>query len=120
MDKKSLHNWCHDPIVSSKIGNWGHALKTRLIDAVEVPIDGSSQARIKRIEAGGAELLMEIENIAPSAIMLIRTITRLYIKLKDAHLPVVNLEPLPFPSSGRQKAFHQKFRRFLNAYLDLR
>jgi len=94
----------------------------RLIDGVKVPINGSSQARIRLIEADSAELLAEIRDIGPRAIVLIKVTVHkaLYQKLKDAHLLVVNAKPLPFPSSGRQKEFHKNFRSFLKAHLELR
>lgn len=85
----------------------------QLIDAVKRPISGTPAARVKNIEAGSRELILEIKKIKPNCIVLIKATVHeaLFEEFKSAHLPVMNKKPLPFPSSGRQKEFHLEFRR---------
>jgi hypothetical protein len=88
----------------------------RLIDAAKKPISGTNPERVRRIQSGAQKIIEEIKNIAPKQIVLIKaTVHRaLFQKLRDARLPVVNAELLPFPSSGRQTQFHEEFRRLVD------
>ena len=85
----------------------------QLIDAVKVPIDGSSQQRAGRIKEDVEKLISEIKRINPERIILIKVTVykALAKKLVEEGFAVMNQEPLPFPSSGRQAEFHRKFDR---------
>jgi hypothetical protein len=89
----------------------------RLIDAVKAPIEGTHGQRVRLIRAAAPNLIEEIREIAPKQIVLIKATVHegLFQRLREAGLPVVNKEPLPFPSSGRQKQFHDGFRRLVDS-----
>jgi hypothetical protein len=84
-----------------------------LIEAVEEPIGGSSAARVRQIKAAAKSSISEVKRIKPRCIVLIKATVfdGLFRELKTAGLRVMNTKSLPFPSSGRQKEFHRKFRR---------
>ncbi len=81
-----------------------------LIDAVKAPISGRHPRRVRLIESAAPELIEEIKQIAPRQIVLIKATVHkaLFQTLRDARLPVVNKDALPFPGSGRQTEFHDR------------
>jgi hypothetical protein len=89
----------------------------RLIDAVKTPIGGTGAKRVTLIRATAHELVDEILEIDPEQIVLIKASVHeaLFQQLKDAGLPLVNKEPLPFPCSGHQTEFHDEIRRLVDA-----
>ena len=88
----------------------------RLIDAVKTPIDGDNRQRVTLIRSAAHELIEEIKKIAPKQIVLIKATVHeaLFQQLRDACLPVVNEQSLPFPGFGRQTQFHEEFRRLVD------
>ncbi len=88
----------------------------RLIDAVKTPVDGTDRQKVAFIKAAASDLITEIQAIDPNQIVLIKaTVHRaLFRMLRKAALPVVNEEPLPFPSFHWQTEFHDKFRRLID------
>jgi hypothetical protein len=87
-----------------------------LIDAVKIPITGSHGERVRRIRSGAHELIEEIKRIAPQQIVLIKATVHeaLSKELKDAGLPVVNGQALPFPGYGWQTEFHDELRQLFD------
>jgi hypothetical protein len=88
----------------------------RLIDAIKTPIGGTHKQRMRLIRAAASELIKEIQSIDPKQVVLIKATVHkgLFQWLREAGLPVVNEKRLPFPSSGRQKQFHEEFRRLVD------
>jgi hypothetical protein len=88
----------------------------RLIDAIKFPIAGSHGIRVQGIRSGARELIEEIKQIVPRQIVLIKATVHevLFTKLKDAGLPVVNRQALPFPGSGWQTEFHDQLRQLVD------
>jgi hypothetical protein len=81
----------------------------QLIDAVTEPIEGKSLKRVSRIKLNTDRLLRVIREISPKQIVLIKKTVHdaLFEELKAAGLPVINSNAIPFPSSGRQRQFHE-------------
>jgi hypothetical protein len=88
----------------------------RVIDAVKTPICGSDSKRVGLIQSAAQELIDEIKEIDPKQIVLIKATVHeaLFQRLRDAHLPVVNRNALPFPCSSWQTQFHDEFRRLID------
>jgi hypothetical protein len=84
----------------------------QLIDAVKEPLSGGHSKRVRTIRAQKAESVSEAMEIDPRYIVLIKSTVwqALAPAYRDARLRVVNEGPLPFPSSGRQRQFHDVFR----------
>ena len=108
-------NWGHTKCERRRKPDWLKRFKDsgcQLIDAVKAPITGRSKQRVERIKVAAPSLIKEIKKIKPKRIVLIKATVHeaLFEELRSAGLPVVNKEPLPFPSSGRQKEFERRFR----------
>ena len=88
----------------------------RLIDASKTPIRGSSKQRVQILRENAKNLIKEIDKIKPDAIVLIKAAVfeALFNPLMDARLPVVNRVSLPFPGSGQQIRFQEKFRTLID------
>lgn len=82
-----------------------------LIDAVKSPITGTRRQRVTKIRENADTLIAEIRTIDPECIILIKATVHEAIceKFKVAGLPIANKAPLPFPSSGQQGKFHERF-----------
>jgi radical SAM superfamily enzyme YgiQ (UPF0313 family) len=88
-----------------------------LIDAVKAPISGSDSKRVQLVRSNTLMLIEEVKEINPEQIVLIKATVykALFHTFREVHLPVVDQEPLPFPSTGQQAVFHQAFRRLIKA-----
>ena len=85
----------------------------RLIDALKEPVGQSmnSQKRKKLILERVDQIIEEVREMSPNQIVLIKATVFdvLFDSLYIAGLPIVD-EKLPFPSSGQQKVFDERFR----------
>jgi hypothetical protein len=111
--------WSHTQTERQRKEDWLLKFKRsqfRLIDAVKTPVCGHSRKRVRLIDSAAHELIDEIKEIAPKQIVLIKATVHeaLFQKLTNVHLPVINTESLPFPSSGQQTRFHDEFRRLVD------
>jgi hypothetical protein len=84
----------------------------QLIDAVKEPLDCGDSARVERIGENLRELILEIKQIDPAIIVLIKATVHkaLFQQLRAAGLPVADCR-LPFPGNGQQKKFQREFPR---------
>jgi hypothetical protein len=82
----------------------------QLIDAVKHPIGGTPSQRIAEINLESDALVSEVREIDPVKIVLIKATVyhTMFAKFRKSGLPVLDIK-LPFPGSGRQKEFHDKF-----------
>jgi hypothetical protein len=89
----------------------------RLVDAVKEPISGSHRRRVALIKAAAPALIAEIRAIAPDRIVLIKKSVHeaLCQQFREAGLPVVNEEMLPFPAAGQQRSFQIGFCRMVSS-----
>ncbi|MCL4536816.1 MAG: hypothetical protein M1610_04405 [Nitrospirae bacterium] len=93
-----------------------------MIDATDIPINNlTEKKRSELIESESESKIKEIEKIISkdTPILLIKKNIFLifYRKLNDLGYNVVHDEFLPFPSSGHQSKFKDKFKRYLeNVY----
>ncbi|MCL5772961.1 MAG: hypothetical protein M1536_01080 [Firmicutes bacterium] len=89
-----------------------------MIDATDTPINNlTKKMRNKIIESESESKIKEIEKLISKAtpIFLIKknVFNIFYPKLKDLGYNVVHNEFLPFPSSGHQPKFKDKFKKYL-------
>jgi len=85
----------------------------RLIDALKNPISGSHRLRVATIREQTDRLLCEVGAIRPKCIVLIKKSVNeaLFRPMKDADFHIISDESefLPFPSSGQQSNFEERF-----------
>jgi len=88
-----------------------------LIDAVDYPLPDSRSEKRKAIKENLPRLIEKVEKLVKNRrnikviIISCRVYDICYEKLKEK-FPVVD-ERIPFPSSGHQRRFHEKFKRAL-------
>jgi hypothetical protein len=84
----------------------------RLIDALKPPVPDSHEQRVQAIKEVETKLIEEVKSIDPKCIVLIKksVFEALYEPMCATNLNVINNEMLPFPSSGWQTEFHNKFK----------
>ncbi len=89
----------------------------QLIDALKEPVGQSTnpRKREKLIRERTDQIIKEIKEISPNQIVLIKAtvFNVLCGPLRISGLPVVN-EKLPFPGSGQQKVFDERFENLIS------
>ena len=85
----------------------------RLIDAVKEP----GPTAVEAICGNAARVIDEIREIDPQQVVLIKATVYdgLFDILKRAGVPVVNQGKLPFPGSGQQRNFRDRFRQLVKS-----
>ena len=89
----------------------------RLIDAVKKPLTGTPRKREAAIRGNTARVIEQIREIGPEQVVLIKATVWKGLRhpLRNAGIPVVNEELLPFPGSGWQKEFRAGFRALVDS-----
>ena len=85
----------------------------RLIDAVKEP----GPTAVEAIRGNAARVIDEIQEVDPQQVVLIKATVYdgLFNILKHADIPVVNQGKLPFPGSGQQRNFRDRFRELVES-----
>jgi hypothetical protein len=87
----------------------------RLVDAVKEPISGSHRRRVALIKAAAPALIDSSDCAGPHSLIKKSAHEALCQQFREAGLPVVNEEVLPFPAAGQQRSFQIGFCRMVSS-----
>lgn len=93
---------------------WLHAMRAagvHLIDLAPAPVNALGKERAPALVSHVADCVRRVQHLRPAGVVLVKAnvFDLLAGPLTEAGVPVLHEQPIPFPGSGHQLAFREKF-----------